>query len=95
MYLSAGLTQPDNCSRRHQGCTQAILRLQGKTLQEHLQFHVIAGAQDEGRDFERHVSPVNVSHRQRDALILKERSSPWVYAVGVEGTEIIKQTVFL
>lgn len=51
MHLSAGLIQPDNCSRTHQGCTQAILRLQGKTLQEHLQFHVIAGAQDVGRDF--------------------------------------------
>lgn len=50
MHLSTGLTHPDICSRTQQGCTQAILRLQGRTLQEHLQFHVIAGALGEGRD---------------------------------------------
>lgn len=49
--LSTGLTQPDSCSRTHQGCTQAILRLRGETLQEDLQFHVITGAQDVSRDF--------------------------------------------
>lgn len=51
MHSSAGPIQPDNCSRTHQGCMEAILRLQGKMLQEHLQFYVIAGARDEDRDF--------------------------------------------
>lgn len=51
MQLSTGLTHTNNCSRTHQGCMQAILRLQSKTLQEHLQFCVITGAQGEGRDF--------------------------------------------
>lgn len=36
---------------------QAILRVQGKTLQEHLQFHVIAGVQDVGRDMHPPTSP--------------------------------------
>lgn len=30
----------------------AILRVQGKTLQEHLRFHVIAGVQDVGIDMQ-------------------------------------------
>lgn len=51
LHLSAGSSHLDNCSRTQQGCIRAILRLQGKTLQEHLRFHVIAGSQVERKRF--------------------------------------------
>lgn len=89
-YPASQLQQ--NTSRLHSSYFKTTRQKHCRNTSNFMRLQVLRMKTEISRDT---YTPINVSHRQRDTLILKERSSPWVYAVGVECTEIINKQLFL